>query len=225
MPIYQLPKELWFPSVKEAEEGIVAVGGDLTPERLLLAYQSGIFPWYDENDPIIWWSPNPRLILIPEEFKVSKSLKASIRNKGFLLKIDENFEEVIQNCAFVKRKEEEGTWITNEMTEAYVNLHKLGIAHSFEIFQNDQLVGGLYGVSLGKVFFGESMFTKVSDASKVALYYLVEFAKKNAFHFIDSQVETSHLISLGAKNIARDEFIERLDKALEHEGHMGKWKL
>ena len=224
MPVYQIPEEYWFPPVEEAEDGIVGIGGDLSPQRLLLAYQNGIFPWYDEGQPIIWWSPDPRTVLFPQDFKLRKSLKQSIRNRGYTLHIDTRFEEVISNCSTAYRKGETGTWITPEMQKAYVELFKLGFAHSFEIFSAGKLAGGLYGVSIGKAFFGESMFSLERDASKVALYYLVQFALKNDFHFIDAQVETAHIISLGAVNIPRKEFIRRLHLATGYKTLTGKWR-
>jgi leucyl/phenylalanyl-tRNA--protein transferase len=213
MPIYYIPEELWFPPVEEAEDGLVGIGGDLSSERLLLAYSNGIFPWFENDEEILWWSPDPRMVLFPEKFKISKSLRQSIRNKGFELKIDFDFESVIHACSQIQRPEGEGTWITPGMHQAYMELYHKGYAHSFEIYQNDRLVGGLYGVSLGKAFFGESMFSKVSDASKVALYHLINFAKQNNFLFIDAQVETEHLKRMGAENISRTQFISLLRKS------------
>lgn len=224
MPVYQIPGEYWFPPVKEAEEGIVGIGGDLSPGRLLLAYQKGIFPWYNDDQPIIWWSPDPRAVLFPKDFKLRKSLRQSIRNRNYSLRIDTHFEEVISYCSVIDRKGETGTWITPEMRTAYIRLFEMGYAHSFEIFQGPKLVGGLYGVSLGKAFFGESMFSLERDASKVALYYLVQFARKHDFHFIDAQVETEHIMSLGAVNIPREDFIRRLEKAVRYETKTGRWE-
>ncbi|MEA3228221.1 MAG: leucyl/phenylalanyl-tRNA--protein transferase [Campylobacterota bacterium] len=210
--IPQLNKyELKFPHPDSADEnGIVAWGGDLVPSRLIKAYQNGIFPWYSKDEPIIWWSPNPRLIMELDEFKLSKSLKKSM--KKFTYKFDSNFKEVIRKCASTDRNNQDGTWIQEEMIEAYETLHGMGIAHSIESYQNDKLVGGLYGVVIGKVFCGESMFAEVSDASKSAYATLIKHLKKWGYDFIDCQVPTNHLKSLGAKEITRDEYIKRLEK-------------
>lgn len=209
-----------------SDEGLVAVGGELTPEFLVSAYAQGVFPWFSEGDQIMWWSPNPRLILIPGEFKLRKSLKQVINSKKYVVKADTNFTEVIKNCAEINRPDQDGTWITDDMTKAYIKMHELGLAHSFETYNYaGELVGGLYGISLGKAFFGESMFFKQSDASKVALYYLVEFCEQNGFHFIDAQQSTGHLISLGAKEIERKIFIELLNKSLQFSTLNGNWKI
>ncbi len=226
MPIYLLDKEdLSFPNPELAEEdGLLGIGGDLSADRLEFAYSLGIFPWYSEGEPIMWWSPDPRTVLFPEKFKVSKSLKQSIRNRNYEFKFDENFEAVIANCARIPRTEDEGTWITHEMQEAYTTLHKQGIAHSAEVYHQNVLVGGLYGVSLGNAFFGESMFFKMRDASKVALYYLIQHLKTWGFDFIDAQMQTSHLISLGAETIPRKEFINLLAQSLKKPTKAGKWK-
>ncbi len=213
-----------FPDPNQVDaDGLVAVGGELSPEYLVSAYASGIFPWFGEGDPILWWSPSPRLVLLTDEFKVSKSLKKTIQNKVFEIKIDYNFKSVIKNCSKSPRPGQDGTWITKEMIDAYIQLHKLGIAHSFETYFENKLVGGLYGVSLGKAFFGESMFFKKADASKVAFYFLVEWCKINEFHFIDAQQPTEHLMSLGAKKMERSEFLNRLEAALDFETLKGKW--
>jgi len=202
---------LEFPHPSSAnEEGIVAWGGDLTPSRLIRAYQEGIFPWYSKNDPIIWWSPDPRFILELDHFKLSKSLKKSI--KKFTYQFDSNFASVIRFCASAPRKEQEGTWITPEVIEAYETLHGMGVAHSVESYYGGELVGGLYGVVVGGVFCGESMFSKKSDASKAAFYMLVQHLKHWGYSFVDAQVYTPHLESLGAVAIPREEFLERLYK-------------
>jgi len=215
-----------FPDPELADDdGLVSVGGELTSEYLVAAYASGIFPWFGEGDPILWWSPNPRLVLYPNDFKVSKTLAKLIRSNSFELKIDTDFRAAINSCAEVERPEQEGSWITKEMVEAYITLHEMGIAHSFETYLDDKLVGGLYGVSLGKVFFGESMFFKERDASKFAFYHLVEWCKANDFHFIDAQQPTEHLKSLGAQEIERSIFLNDLKSALEFETHTGKWEL
>jgi len=211
MPIYQLGSELIFPEASLAsDDGLLAVGGDLSPERLVLAYQNGIFPWFEDDEQIMWWSPNPRLILELNEFKVSKSLKRIINSNKFDVKLNTCFTDVVEACSSTSRKGEDGTWITEGMKEAYIKLHKLGIAYSVEVFENKQLVGGLYGLAIGKIFCGESMFHKVSNASKVALYYLVDILKENNFNFIDAQTPTNHLISMGAKEISRETFLSRL---------------
>ena len=224
MAIYRLVDEIIFPDPNLAEEdGLLAVGGDLGSERLLQAYANGIFPWYSDGEPILWWSPDPRMILFPNKFKISKSLEQSIRNKNFKVYFDRDFKSVISNCAIVNRKENEGTWITNEMQNAYIKLHEAGFAHSVETYLDDRLVGGLYGISLGKAFFGESMFHKERDASKIALNALVSRIKEWGFHFIDVQQKTNHLKSLGAESIPRSKFLELLKEALKFPVVKGKW--
>ncbi len=207
--IPKLTHHLSFPNpLNASEEGIVAYGGDLSPSRLMLAYRSGIFPWYSVNDPILWWSPDPRLILELDDFKLSRSLRKKIPH--FEIRFDSAFSQVIHECSSAPRHGQNGTWIVPEMIEAYETLHSLGHAHSVEAYQNGILVGGLYGVSVGGVFCGESMFAKVSDASKVALCVLVEHLKAWEFDFIDCQVPTNHLKSLGAKEVSREFFLQRL---------------
>ena len=207
-----LGKELIFPDVKTASlEGIVAIGGDLSPKRLILAYKSGIFPWYNEGEPIIWYSPNPRMVLYPDKLKISKSMQQILRKGDFQITYDQNFEEVIYHCKNIYRKEQGGTWITNAMEEAYINLHKMGIAKSVEVWQNNELVAGLYGIDIGNIFCGESMFSKVSNMSKVAFINLVKKLEKENYKLIDCQVYNTHLSSLGAEEIPRHEFIEILD--------------
>lgn len=224
MSVYSLGDEPGFPHPNLAnQDGLLAIGGQLGIDWLITAYENGIFPWYDDVNPILWWSPNPRLIIHPNEFKVSKSFRRTLKKNPFTIKFDHQFEKVIENCKSTKRNEEEGTWITAEMKEAYINLHHYGMAHSVEVYEQNELVGGLYGVSLGKAFFGESMFFKKRDASKVALYYLCRELSKWNFHFIDAQVETDHLISLGAIKIPRNEFLNKLEKALQHPTCHGKW--
>lgn len=212
-----------FPHPNSAnKDGIVAWGGDLNPQRLLLAYQNGIFPWYSEGDPILWWSTDPRLIMELDDFKLSKSLKKSI--KKFEYKFDNSFEEVIKSCANAPRSEQNGTWIQNEIIQAYTKLHQRGIAHSVESYYNDKLVGGLYGVAIGKIFCGESMFAKKSDASKSAYAILVKHLKEWGYDFIDCQVPTDHLKSLGAKEVTREYFLKKLyqvnKKTIDH-----KWEI
>jgi len=213
-----------FPSVDQADEqGFLAYGRDLSPERLISAYESGIFPWYEEGQPILWWSPPQRMVLYPDGFRISRSLKQTLRSGKFELRIDTAFEQVIEACAIIERDGQTGTWITPEMTQAYKHLHDLGFAHSFESYVDNELVGGLYGVSLGQTFFGESMFSRISDASKVAFAALVSFAKTKGFAFIDCQLYTEHLASLGAVEIPREQFQHELKSALAAEDLTGKW--
>ena len=203
--------ELKFPDPRDAnEDGIVAWGGDLNPSRLVRAYQLGIFPWYSKGDPIIWWSTDPRLIMELDDFKLSKSLKKSM--KKFEYKFDSNFKQVMLKCAQTPRPGQEDTWIQDEIIDAYEELHNLGVVHSIESYYNGELVGGLYGVVVGKVFCGESMFANMSDASKSAYAVLIKHLKKWGYDFIDCQVPTNHLISLGAKEVARDYFLDRLNR-------------
>lgn len=208
-----LTKELCFPPVETAsQEGVLAFGGDLSSERLLLAYRSGIFPWFEEDDPILWWSPDPRMVLFLEEFKVSKSMRNVMNKAVFKITFNENFRAVISNCRKVKRDGQSGTWITNEMIEAYCKLHELGFAKSVEVWQNEKLVGGLYGIDLGHVFCGESMFSLVSNASKVAFITLVNQLKTANYKLLDCQVYNEHLESLGCREIDRKQFMEILKK-------------
>ncbi len=191
-------------------DGLLAIGGDLSPERIISAYYNGIFPWYSHDQPILWWSPNPRAVLFPEKLHISRSLKKVIRKKIFTSSIDQAFEQVIFACAQSPRKDQDGTWITDDMQQAYINLHRMGIAHSAECWLDGELVGGLYGLSLGKVFFGESMFARQSNASKVAFVHLLDELIKDDYALIDCQVTTDHLLSLGAEEIPRDLFLKLL---------------
>ena len=219
-----LTEEIVFPETHFAsDDGIVAIGGDLSPKRLLLAYQMGIFPWYNEGSEILWWSPNPRFVLFTDDLKVSKSMKQVIRSNRFKVTFDTCFDEVIKNCKKVKRNAQDGTWITTDMELAYSDFHKLGYAHSVEVWEENKLVGGLYGVSLGRVFFGESMFTKVSNASKFGFIKLVEALKRKGFNLIDSQDYTAHLETLGADEISRLEFETILKRDQKLEGKVGSW--
>jgi leucyl/phenylalanyl-tRNA---protein transferase len=215
MPICLLSDDLLFPPAGNADPtGILAVGGDLGVERLLLAYRSGIFPWYSEGEPIIWWSPDPRFVLFPAEIKVPTSLKRIIKAGKFRVTFDRDFRAVIINCSCVERKGAEGTWITSEMIEAYCALHEAGYAHSVEVWSGTELAGGLYGVAVGKCFCGESMFTKISNASKVGLVALTERLQDQGFVMIDCQVCTEHLKSMGAREISRRVFLRKLKEGL-----------
>ncbi len=225
MPVEISRYTLEFPDLDEADDsGLLAIGGDLSTERLKLAYSKGIFPWYEEGMPILWWTPDPRMVLFPDKMIISHSLKQSIRKKQFTFSIDNAFESVIKNCAKTSRKGEKGTWITREMKNAYIRLHEDGFAHSAEAWLDGELVGGLYGVALGKAFFGESMFHHVTNASKVALYHLVEKLNIWGFHIIDAQVYTNHLESLGGEMIPRSQYLQILEKALLIEDVPGSWE-
>lgn len=225
MPVYRLSNELVFPPPNLADPGgLLAVGGDLRPERLLLAYKNGIFPWYSKEDPILWWAPDPRLILYLDDLKISRSLAKTIRKSKFRISFDTAFAAVITACANHRGRGREESWITDEMNTAYQRLHELGYAHSVECWHHQELVGGLYGVSLGRAFFGESMFSSMADASKVALVYLRDFLARKHFHFIDCQLPTQHLIGLGAIEVPRDDFQSCLNKALEYPSLVGPWQ-
>ncbi len=211
MPVYLLDDSLWFPLVAEAnDDGLLAAGGDLSIERLLLAYRSGIFPWYNEDEIPLWWSPDPRFVLFPDELKVSKSMAQLLKRNVFDFRINTAFPEVIFNCSRAKRKGDPGTWISNDIIGAYQELHQLGYAYSAEAWYSGQLVGGLYGILLGSVFFGESMFSLVSNASKYAFICWVRHLKERGVRLIDCQVYTEHLESLGARMVPRNAFIEML---------------
>jgi leucyl/phenylalanyl-tRNA--protein transferase len=216
MPVFELAEEIAFPPPELAEsDGLLAVGGDLSVDRLLLAYSMGIFPWYSEGQPILWWSPDPRLVLFPGEFKSSRSLRQTIKKGIFTVTMNTAFKDVISQCASIHKDKHGDTWITGEMIEAYLRLHDIGVAHSVESWHGDELRGGLYGVALGGAFFGESMFATMSDASKVALAALVEKLKQWGYDIIDCQVVTEHLRSFGAKEIGRREFLEILRHSLQ----------
>ena len=224
MPVYRLTDEIIFPPPQLADKtGVLAIGGDLCEERLLLAYSLGIFPWYSEDEPILWWSPDPRLVLYPDEIRVSKSLEKVIKKQVFNVTFDAAFEQVINLCAGAGRRENEGTWILPEMIDAYCALYESGYAHSVEAWRDGILAGGLYGVSLGGCFFGESMFTLESNASKVAFARLVEFLEENSFGLIDCQVSTGHLKRFGAREIPRSLFLKQLKKSLVSPTLKGKW--
>ena len=225
MPVYKLLPELYlFPPAEEAEDdGLLAVGGGLTKERLLAAYSKGIFPWYESGQPILWWSPDPRLILIPEELKISRSLRKVLRKQQFEIRFDSAFNKVIKACADVRTLKGEGTWIIPEMQKAYTELHKEGFAHSVECWLGGELAGGLYGISLGQCFFGESMFSTRNDSSKVALVALVEFSKQVGIKMIDCQMTTAHLLTLGAREIKRNLFLKNLKVFLAGPTLRGSW--
>lgn len=226
MTVYFLDSRIRFPDPSEAEPGgLLAVGGDLSPERLLLAYQNGIFPWYGEGDPILWFSSDPRMVFSPGDFKFSKTLLKTASSGKFSVRADTDFAAVVENCAQVSRKGQSGTWITEEMKAAYGKLHELGYAHSFETYREGELVGGLYGVSLGGAFFGESMFHLETDASKVALFHLAQKCWESGFDFIDSQVPTDHMRTLGGREISRKEFLSALESSLGKETLRGKWEI
>ena len=211
LPLYFLDDRLEFPAVEMANsEGLLAVGGDLSPERLLLAYRSGIFPWFNDDDLILWWSPDPRMVLFPDKIKISKSMRKVMQADEFRLTKNEAFEQVLNYCAAQKRKGQQGTWITKNMKKAYLQLHNKGFAKSYEVWQGSDLVGGLYGVDLGHIFCGESMFSTVSNASKYAFIKLAEETFMNGYKLIDCQVYTDHLKSMGAEEIPRERFMNLL---------------
>lgn len=209
----QKNEQLYFPPVEDADEnGLLAIGGDLTPARLILAYRSGIFPWFNEADPICWWSPDPRFVLYPSQLKISKSMQQVVKKQTFQFSTNKAFKAVIHACSTTPRNGQNGTWITNEMQDAYLHMHQLGYAHSAEAWLNDELVGGLYGIRLGNVFFGESMFSHVSNASKFAFIQYVQMLQKENVQLIDCQLHTQHLESLGATMIPRKTFMQHLQQ-------------
>lgn len=213
MPIYELSDDLIFPHPSLAEDdGFLAIGGDLSPERLILAYCNGIFPWFSEEEPILWWSPDPRFVLYPEDIRISNSMKKLLKKNLYRISFDTCFRDVISNCANTRK--ESGTWITNDMIEAYCKLHELGFAHSVEAWHESKLVGGLYGISIGKCFFGESMFSIMDNASKAAFITLCKKLEERGFAMIDCQVYSKHLESLGAVNISREKFLELIEKEI-----------
>jgi leucyl/phenylalanyl-tRNA---protein transferase len=214
MPLFVFDKELIFPPVHLAEpDGLLAMGGDLSPERLLLAYRNGIFPWY-EGEPILWWSPDPRFVLVPSEIKITKSTKSLLKKNKFSFTVNKAFAKVIHHCKEIKRPGQEGTWITDEVEKAFTRLHTLGHAHSAEVWKENELIGGLYGIKMGKVFFGESMFSKESNASRFAFINYVQQLKEEGIELIDCQVYTEYLESLGAKMISRTNFICQLKELI-----------
>jgi len=211
--MYLLTEEIMFPHPSEADEnGLVAIGGDLSSERLIHAYNNGIFPWFNDDEPLLWWSPDPRMVLFPKELRVSKSMRVVLKKELFKITFNTAFESVIQQCAQVKRDDQDDTWITNDMTVAYIELHKQGIATSVEVWQDEVLVGGLYGIDLKekKVFCGESMFSTVSNASKAAFITLIKELQTKEYNLIDCQMYTKHLESLGAREISRNDFLKHI---------------
>lgn len=222
---YQLPtgkvaaldKDTPFPPINEAlvePNGLLAIGGDLSSDRLLTAYRSGIFPWFSEGEPVLWWSPNPRMVLFPQDFKVSKSLAKRLKKNDYEVRFNTSFRQVMEACANTYRPDQDGTWITSDIIDAYCELHRLGYAHSAETWIDDTLVGGLYGVLINKMFYGESMFHHVTDASKIAFAHMVEYLKNKNVSMIDCQMNTQHLASLGAQEISRADFIDQLKKLI-----------
>lgn len=215
-----------FPPIENAltePNGLLAIGGDLSPQRLIEAYRKGIFPWFNEDDPILWWSPDPRMVLFPSELKISRSLLKTLKKGNYHIRTDEHFEQVMHACA-ASRKGQSGTWIHPQMITAYTGLHHMGLAHCVETWIDDELVGGLYGVALGKMFFGESMFSRVTDASKIALVHLVRQLQNWQFGMIDCQVKTTHLASLGAREVCRKEFNQKLNELIPESPIGSKWE-
>jgi leucyl/phenylalanyl-tRNA---protein transferase len=225
VPVFRLDERVAFPPPELAEDGLLAVGGDLRPERLLTAYAQGIFPWYEDGLPILWHSPDPRMVLRAEDLHVSRSLAKTMRRRTYQVTFDSAFRDVVEACASMDRPGQEGTWITSEMISAYEVLHRLGFAHSVEAWRGDELVGGLYGVSLGSAFFGESMFSRAHDASKVAFVTLVRDLSRRGIGLVDCQVHTEHLARFGAEEWPRERFLEALAAALRNPTRKGKWRL
>ncbi len=224
MTVFLLSEEISFPSpLLASAEGLLAVGGDLSEERLLLAYQLGIFPWYSSGEPILWWSPDPRLVLFPSELHISRSLRKTIKKNLFHLTIDQAFHQVMAECAAPRKGKASGTWIVPEMMMAYNRLHLSGFAHSVEAWSDNELVGGLYGVAIGRTFFGESMFSRVPNVSKVVLVTFVEYLKRRSFDMIDCQVRNEHLRQFGAQEIPRTRFMDLLAKSVQRPTDQGKW--
>lgn len=219
MPLFRLSERLEFPPAWLARsDGLLCIGGDLSFKRILLAYKNGIFPWFSNTEPILWWSPNPRLVLFPEDIHISRSLKKNIKQKQFEIRVNTAFEKTINACAQPRKIDSgSGTWLVEEMIDAYIELHHLGYAHSIEAWQDNRLVGGLYGICIGGIFFGESMFSNQKNASKVALVTLVNLLKKNNFDLIDCQVTTDHLLSMGATEISRNDYLDIINKSVKRQ--------
>ena len=226
MPVYLLSDDIDFPPPQLARrDGLLAVGGDLSEERLLTAYRNGIFPWYQEGEPLLWWSPDPRLVLFPRELHVPKRLKRLIRRGDFEITLDSAFRAVVEECAKIRTDQGQGTWITSDMVQAYCSLYRAGFAHSVEAWCDGRLVGGVYGVSLGRAFFGESMFSRMGDASKVALVRLTQYLEAQDFDLIDCQIKTEHLLRFGAREIPRTTFLAALEQTLSRPTRRGHWSL
>jgi leucyl/phenylalanyl-tRNA---protein transferase len=223
MPIYLLNNDLVFPSPTKAnDDGLLAIGGDLAPERLLMAYEMGIFPWFNPDDPVLWWSPDPRCVLFLDQLRVSKSMRNVLNQKQYTVSVDQQFSKVLDGCSTAPRKEN-GTWISDEIKQAYLEVHALGMAHSVEVWKENELVGGLYGVSLGNAFFGESMFSMESNASKIGLVYFARALQSWGMEWMDCQIMNPHLKSLGAVEIPRREFLNNLEAALKLKTKKGSW--
>jgi leucyl/phenylalanyl-tRNA--protein transferase len=226
MPVFQLTNDIIFPAPDFAEpDGLLAIGGDLTAPRLITAYRQGIFPWYSEGDPILWWSPAPRMVLLPEQFHLPRRLARTIRKQVFQVSADTAFAEVISSCGSLRKESGEGTWITQEMKDAYIHLFELGFAHSVECWFEGELAGGLYGVCLDRVFFGESMFSRKTDASKIGLATLVRYAQEVGIRAIDCQMSTAHLLRFGSREIEREEFQEILERFIQTIVPQKRWRL
>ena len=224
MPLFRLSKSLDFPPAWLARsDGLLCIGGDLSPKRLLLAYKNGIFPWFSKNEPILWWSPDPRLILFPKKIKILKKIKKKINKNIYSITVNKAFEQTIRSCAKPRKKKHEGTWLVDEMVDSYIKLHTLGYAHSIETWRENKLVGGLYGICLGKSFFGESMFSFENDASKIALVALSNHLKKQGFDLIDCQVTTNHLLSMGAVEISRNSFLDIILESVKKKEDINIW--
>lgn len=225
MPVFRIPRRLAFPNPEQAEpSGLLGVGGDLSPDRVLLAYRMGIFPWFSQDQPILWWSPDPRAVLFTEEFRVQRSLRKVVRKQRYTITLDTAFAEVIDACGSVPRPDQEGTWITDSMKESYIALHERGFAHSVEAWLDGELVGGLYGIAIGKLFCGESMFARKPDASKVAFVHLVHQLKRWEFPMIDCQMQTDHLQRFGSREIFRHHFLEGVSSFAARPGIGGPWR-
>ncbi|MCK5695341.1 MAG: leucyl/phenylalanyl-tRNA--protein transferase [Desulfobacula sp.] len=224
MPLFRLSKRIDFPPAWLARsDGLLCIGGDLSPTRLLLAYKNGIFSWFSKDEPFLWWSPDPRLVLFPKEINISKSLNKKIKKNLLKVTVDTAFEQTIRSCAKPRKKEHEGTWLVDEMIDSYIQLHNMGYAHSIETWRDNKLVGGLYGVCLGGSFFGESMFSFESDASKIALVALANHLTKQCFDLIDCQVTTPHLLNMGACEISRNSFLDIINKSVKRKNFKNIW--
>ena len=224
MPLFRLSKRIEFPPAWLARsDGLLCIGGDLSPKRLLLAYKNGIFPWFSKDEPFLWWSPDPRLVLFPKEINISKSLNKKIKRNFLKVTVDNAFDQTIRSCAKPRKSEHEGTWLVDEMIDSYIQLHNMGYAHSIETWRDNKLVGGLYGICLGGSFFGESMFSFESDASKIALVALANHLKKQYFDLIDCQVTTTHLLNMGACEISRNSFLDIINKSVKRKNFKNIW--